>query len=264
MLELQNVTKLFNKDTPSEVTALQNISLTVRPGSFITIIGSNGAGKTTLLNVIAGVFALDKGSIALDGRDITGLPEHARARFMGRIFQSPAIGTAPLMSIEENLAIASVRGKRPGLRIGVTNKRRGIFRSLLRELGLNLERRLSDPVNLLSGGERQALAMLIATMNDPELLLLDEHCASLDPRMAMVVMEMTEKIVTKNNLTTLMITHNMTQALKYGDRMIMLHRGAIIFDVTGEEKEKLTVSEVIDRFKEITVGPSIKDKTLLG
>ncbi len=264
MLQLRNITKIFNKDTPGEVTALKDICLDVKSGSFVTIIGSNGSGKTTLLNAIVGTFPLDKGSIAIDKRDITDLPEHVRSRFIGRVFQNPAMGTAPSMSIEENLAIASIRGRRPSLRIGVTKRRREIFRLMLSELALDSTIHLSEPVNLLSGGERQALTMLIATMNHPKLLLLDEHCASLDPRMAVITMEMTERIVVKNHLTTLMITHNIAQALKYGDRMIMLHRGAIILDVNREEKEKLTTSEVIDRFKEVTAGPSIRDKALLG
>jgi len=248
MLELEGVTKIFNRGSIDEKRALCGIDLKVGEGDFVTIIGSNGAGKTTLLNVITGSVLLDEGNVVIDGLDVTCLPEFKRGKLIGRVFQNPLMGTAAEMTIEENLSMALLRGKSRGLRRGVTDEQRRLFRPLLETLGLGLEGRLGDRVGLLSGGQRQSLAILMATLAMPKLLLLDEHTASLDPKTAALVMELTERMVTQNHLTTLMVTHNMEQAIRYGNRLIMMHEGRIVLDVSGEEKQRLTLSDVIERF----------------
>jgi len=248
MLELERVTKIFNRNSIDEKTALRDVSLKVTRGEFVTIIGSNGAGKTTLLNVITGGVLLEEGNVVLDGYDVTHLPEHERGKWIGRVFQNPLTGTAAEMTIEENLSMALLRGKPRGLRKGVTEDHRKKYRPVLQTIGLGLEDRLKDRVGLLSGGQRQSLAILMATLALPKLLLLDEHTASLDPKTAAVVMDLTERVVALNGLTTLMVTHNMEQAIRYGNRLIMMHEGRIILDVLGEEKQRLTIPQLVDRF----------------
>lgn len=249
MLELKGVSKTFNMGTVNEKKALVDIDFTIEDGDFITVIGGNGAGKSTLLNVIAGVYTPESGSIVLAGKDITRLPEHKRAKYLGRVFQDPMTGTAASMEIQENLALAYRRGKLRGLRWGVPKKEKAFFKQQLAFLGLGLEDRMTAKVGLLSGGQRQALTLLMATLKKPELLLLDEHTAALDPKTAARVLEVTEEITSRENLTTLMITHNMRDAIRYGNRLIMMHEGKIIYDVKGEEKQKLTVAELLDKFK---------------
>ncbi len=249
MLELKGVSKTFNMGTVNEKKALVDIDFTIEDGDFITVIGGNGAGKSTLLNVIAGVYTPESGSIVLAGKDITRLPEHKRAKYLGRVFQDPMTGTAASMEIQENLALAYRRGKLRGLRWGVPKKEKAFFKQQLAFLGLGLEDRMTAKVGLLSGGQRQALTLLMATLKKPELLLLDEHTAALDPKTAARVLEVTEEIASRENLTTLMITHNMRDAIRYGNRLIMMHEGKIIYDVKGEEKQKLTVAELLDKFK---------------
>ena len=258
MIRLERVTKTFSKGTIDEKVAINGISLHVRKGDFVTVIGSNGAGKTTFLNLTSGTFRPDEGDIFIDGSKVTHLPEHRRAKYLGRIFQNPLMGTAASMTIEENLAMADLRGKPRGLRWGVTKSLREHYRHILSVLDLGLETRLKDTVSLLSGGQRQSLTLLMVTLSLPKLLLLDEHTAALDPKTAQRVMSLTKKIVEKNNLTTIMVTHNMQQAIRYGNRMIMLHEGKIQFDIQGEEKMALTVEEVVRRF-----GAELKDETLL-
>src|SRR5512136_3021156 len=248
MLELEGVTKIFNRGSIDEKVALQHIHLTVEKGEFVTIIGSNGAGKTTLLNVITGSVLIEDGNIAIDGFDVTHLPEFQRGRWIGRVFQNPLMGTASEMTIEENLSMALLRGKTRGLRKGVTESHRKVYRPILETLGLGLENRLKDRVGLLSGGQRQSLAILMATLALPKLLLLDEHTASLDPKTAAVVMDLTERVVQEHHLTTLMVTHNMEQAIRYGSRLIMMHEGRIVLDLSGEEKRRLTIPQLVDRF----------------
>jgi putative ABC transport system ATP-binding protein len=248
MLELERVTKIFNRNSIDEKTALHDVSLKVDRGDFVTIIGSNGAGKTTLLNVITGGVLLEEGNVVLDGYDVTHLPEHERGKWIGRVFQNPLTGTAAEMTIEENLSMALLRGKPRGLRKGVTEEHRKKYRPVLQTIGLGLEDRLKDRVGLLSGGQRQSLAILMATLALPKLLLLDEHTASLDPKTAAVVMDLTERVIAQNGLTTLMVTHNMEQAIRYGNRLIMMHEGRIILDVLGEEKQRLTIPQLVDRF----------------
>jgi len=259
MIRLEGVTKTFSKGTIDEKVAINGMSLHVRKGDFVTVIGSNGAGKTTFLNLISGTFRPEEGDIFIDASKVTHLPEHRRAKYLGRIFQDPLMGTAASMTIEENLAMADLRGKRRGLRWGVTKSLREHYRHILSVLDLGLETRLKDTVSLLSGGQRQSLTLLMVTLSLPKLLLLDEHTAALDPKTAQRVIGLTKKIVEKNNLTTIMITHNMQQAIKYGNRMIMLHEGKIQFDIQGEEKTALTVEEVVRRF-----GAELKDEALLG
>ncbi len=249
MLELKGVSKTFNMGTVNEKKALVDIDFTIEDGDFITVIGGNGAGKSTLLNVIAGVYTPESGSIVLAGKDITRLSEHKRAKYLGRVFQDPMTGTAASMEIQENLALAYRRGKLRGLRWGVPKKEKAFFKQQLAFLGLGLEDRMTAKVGLLSGGQRQALTLLMATLKKPELLLLDEHTAALDPKTAARVLEVTEEIASRENLTTLMITHNMRDAIRYGNRLIMMHEGKIIYDVKGEEKQKLTVAELLDKFK---------------
>lgn len=259
ILVLDGVTKTFNSGTLDEKRALDRIDLKVAPGDFITIIGSNGAGKSTLLNVIAGVFPPDEGRIMIADNDVTRFPEHRTARYISRVFQNPTMGTAGDMTIEENLSLAELRGQRRGLKWGVTRARREHYREILKVLELGLEDRLKLPVGLLSGGQRQSMTLLMTTLTLPQLLLLDEHTAALDPRTADKVIELTEAMVSRNQITTMMVTHNMKQALSYGNRMIMLHQGRIRMDVQGEEKQQLTVREVIDKF-----GATLKDETLLA
>jgi putative ABC transport system ATP-binding protein len=259
MLALKNITKIFNEGTQDEKRALDKLSLEVADGDFVTIIGSNGAGKTTLLNAIAGTIEPDKGQLLVDGQDVTKWPDFRMARFISRVFQSPTMGTAGDMTIEENLCMAELRGKKRGLKWGVTKNRRSSYKEILKVLDLGLEDRLKQSVGLLSGGQRQSLTLLMTTLTMPKVLLLDEHTAALDPRTATKVMDLTDTMVRENRLTTLMVTHNMTQALKYGNRMVMLHQGKIQLDIQGEEKKKLTVAEIVAQF-----GQTLKDETLLS
>lgn len=263
-LKLTNVKKTFNKGTVTEKRALTGVNLTLHEGDFVTVIGSNGAGKSTLLNMIAGVYPLDSGTIELDGEDISLLTEPQRAKYLGRVFQDPMRGTAADMQIEENLALARRRGKRRGLRWGVTKDERAEYPALLKTLDLGLDTRMSAKVGLLSGGQRQALTLLMATLTDPKLLLLDEHTAALDPKTAKKVLELTEKIVTERQLTTLMVTHNMNDAIRLGNRLIMMNAGNVIFDVAGEEKKALTVPDLLAKFEKASGGELANDRMLLS
>jgi len=258
MVRLEGLRKVFKRGTIDEKMAMDGLSLQINDGDFVTVIGSNGAGKTTMLNLISGTYTPDEGAVFIDDDNVTHLPEHRRARYLGRIFQDPLMGTAASMSIEENLAMADLRGQRRGLGWGVKKTRRDYYRDTLKMLGLGLEDRLKDNVSLLSGGQRQSLTLLMATLSTPKLLLLDEHTAALDPKTADLVMELTEKIVSENRLTTIMVTHNMNQAIKHGNVMIMLHEGRLKYDVQGEAKMSLTVEEVVRRF-----GADLKDEALL-
>ena len=248
MLEIIDLHKTFNPGTVNEKTALDGVSLTLKDGDFVSVIGGNGAGKSTLLNAVAGTWLVDSGTIAIDDVNVTRLPEHKRARFIGRVFQDPMMGTAATMQIEENLALALRRGKRRTLRVGITAAERDQYRELLKILDLGLEERLTTKVGLLSGGQRQAITLLMATMNRPKLLLLDEHTAALDPKTAAKVLELTDQIVEQNKLTTLMITHNMRDAIAHGNRLIMMYEGNILIDVSGEEKKNLTVEHLLSLF----------------
>jgi putative ABC transport system ATP-binding protein len=258
MLKVDGLKKVFNKNTMDEKVAIDGLTLHIPQGEFVTVIGSNGAGKTTLLNLIAGTYEPDEGEIFIAGDCVTHLPEHKRARYLGRIFQNPLLGTAASMNIEENLAMADLRGQPRGLRWGVSKKRQKFYRNMLKTMELGLEDRFKQLVSLLSGGQRQSLTLIMTTLTLPKLLLLDEHTAALDPKTAQRVMTLTEKIVRENRLTTIMITHNMQQAIRYGDRMFMLHEGKITFDVKGDEKQALTIAELVKRF-----GGALKDETLL-
>ena len=249
MLELKNLYKTFNAGTVNEKRAIDGLDLTLEDGDFVTIIGGNGAGKSTTLNLIAGVFPADQGNIILDGVDITRLPEHKRAKYLGRVFQDPMMGTAATMGIEENLALANRRGQRRTLRPGITAQEREKFRKQLAALGLGLEDKLNIPVGSLSGGQRQALALLMATLKKPRLLLLDEHTAALDPKTADKVLQITEEIVARDKLTTLMVTHNMKHAIQYGNRLVMMDAGKVVVDIRGEEKKNLTVRDLLEKFK---------------
>ena len=262
MLEVKNIYKTFNPGTVNEKHALNGVSLELKEGDFVTVIGSNGAGKSTLLNAIAGLWMIDSGSICIDGNDITRLPDYKRARYIGRVFQDPMQGSAATMQIEENMALAARRGKKRTLRKGICQSEREKYREMLKELNLGLEERLTSKVGLLSGGQRQALTLLMATMEKPRLLLLDEHTAALDPKTAAKVLELTEKLVNENHLTTFMVTHNMRDALKYGNRLIMMCDGKIIFDVEGEEKKKLEVKDLLEKFN--TAGGIVSDSMMLG
>ena len=262
MLEVKNIYKTFNPGTVNEKHALNGVSLKLKEGDFVTVIGSNGAGKSTLLNAIAGLWMIDSGSICIDGNDITRLPDYKRARYIGRVFQDPMQGSAATMQIEENMALAARRGKKSTLRKGICQSEREKYREMLKELNLGLEERLTSKVGLLSGGQRQALTLLMATMEKPRLLLLDEHTAALDPKTAAKVLELTEKLVNENHLTTFMVTHNMRDALKYGNRLIMMCDGKIIFDVEGEEKKKLEVKDLLEKFN--TAGGIVPDSMMLG
>ena len=264
MLEIQNLWKTFNPGTVNEKAALQGVNLTLNDGDFVTVIGSNGAGKSTLLNAVAGVFLADQGSIRLDGMDMTSLPEHRRASGIGRVFQDPMMGTAATMQIEENLALAARRGRFRGLRRGITRQEKEQYREQLRTLELGLEDRLTTKVGLLSGGQRQALTLLMATLRRPKLLLLDEHTAALDPATAAKVLSLTDKIVSEHSLTTLMITHNMKDAITHGNRLIMMNEGKIIFDVAGEEKASLTKADLLQKFADLSGGGLESDRMLLN
>lgn len=264
MLEIRNVTKVFNPGTVNETVALDNFSLTLEDGDFVTVIGGNGAGKSTMMNAIAGVWPVDSGQILIGGIDVTKLPEHKRAQFLGRVFQDPMTGTAATMGIEENLALAKRRGKRRSLLQGINKKEREEYKELLKILDLGLEERLTSKVGLLSGGQRQALTLLMATLQKPKLLLLDEHTAALDPKTAAKVLETTEYIVNKDHLTTLMITHNMKDAIAHGNRLIMLNEGKVILDIRGEEKQKLTVEDLLHKFEEASGEAFASDKAILG
>lgn len=264
MLELHEITKIFNKGSVNEKIALDNISLKVPPGDFITIIGGNGAGKSTLLNCVAGVFPVERGKISLNGEDVTALPDYRRAGDIARIFQDPMMGTAGSMTVEENMALALKRGQKRGLVRGINESRRQFFREKLLLLQLGLENRLGVPVMLLSGGQRQALTLLMTTLVQPRLVLLDEHTASLDPKTALKVLELTRELVEKNKITTLMVTHNMEQALRVGNRTIMMHEGKIILDIKGEQREKMTVAELIDMFRDVSGGQVQSDRMLLA
>ena len=264
MLEIKNVCKTFNAGTINEKKALDNLSLKLEEGDFVTVIGGNGAGKSTMLNAIAGVWKPDSGHVIIGGVDVTKMPEHKRAKFLGRVFQDPMIGTAANMQIEENLAIAMRRGKIRTLKWFITKSERAAYKEKLAELGLGLEDRLKSKVGLLSGGQRQALTLLMASLKTPKLLLLDEHTAALDPKTAAKVLELTDKIVSENKLTTLMITHNMNDAIAYGNRLIMLSDGKVILDIRGEEKKHLTVESVLAKFYEASGDSFADDSTLLG
>ena len=263
MLEVINISKTFNPGTVNEKKALRGLSLTLADGDFVTVIGGNGAGKSTLLNAIAGTWRVDEGKILIDGKDVTMLSEHKRAAFLGRVFQDPMNGTAATMGIEENLALALRRGHRRTLKAGIAGSERKLYRDLLAKLNLGLENRLTSKVVLLSGGQRQALTLLMATLEKPKLLLLDEHTAALDPKTAAKVLETTETIVNQDHLTTLMITHNMRDAIHIGNRLIMMNDGQIIYDVSGEEKKKLTVDDLLHKFAEASGGSFANDRMML-
>ena len=264
MLKIENIRKVFNAGTVNEKIALNGLDLHLKPGDFVTVIGGNGAGKSTMLNSVAGVYAVDEGKILIDGVDVTHLPEYKRAKYIGRVFQDPMMGTAADMWIEENLALAARRGKPRTLRAGITVKERAYYREQLKILDLGLEDRMTTKVGLLSGGQRQALTLLMATLQQPKLLLLDEHTAALDPKTADKVLEATEKIVKANNLTTLMITHNMRDAIEHGNRLIMMYDGRIVVDVGGEEKKQLTVEQLLNLFSKASGSDEVNDKMVLG
>jgi len=264
MLDLINVRKTFNPKTVNEKIALTGVNLHLDDGDFVTVIGGNGAGKSTTLNAIAGVWPIDEGQIILDGKDLTHLPEHRRAAMLGRVFQDPMTGTAATMQIEENLALASRRGAKRTLRVGITRAEREIYREKLKTLGLGLEDRMTTKVGLLSGGQRQALTLLMSSLKKPQLLLLDEHTAALDPRTAEKVLHLTRDIVAENKLTTMMVTHNMRDAIAYGNRLIMMHEGRIILDIKGEEKKNLTVEMLLEQFAKASGDEFSNDRALLS
>ena len=264
MLDVKNIRKTFNPGTVNEKTALNGVSLTLGDGEFVTVIGGNGAGKSTLLNAVAGVWPVDSGSISIGEADVTKLPEHKRAKYIGRVFQDPMMGTAATMQIEENMALAARRGRARTLRPGITQDEREHYREMLKILDLGLEERLTSKVGLLSGGQRQALTLLMAALRKPDLLLLDEHTAALDPKTAAKVLEATERIVQKDKLTTLMITHNMRDAIVHGNRLIMMYEGRIALDISGEDKKKLTVEDLLAKFGQATGSDEADDKLLLS
>lgn len=264
MLKVEHISKTFNPGTINEKRALSDITLHLEPGDFVTVIGSNGAGKSTFLNAVAGVWPVDQGRIILAGQDITALPEHKRAHLIGRVFQDPMMGTAPNMQLVENLALAKRRGERRGLRWGVTAAEKEEYRERLKILGLGLEDRLTAKVGLLSGGQRQALTLLMASLKKPQLLLLDEHTAALDPATASKVLELSDKIITENKLTAMMITHNMSDAISHGNRLIMMNEGRIIFDVKGEEKSRLTKGDLMTKFAQLSGVQLESDQVLLS
>ena len=264
MLQIKNISKTFNAGTVNEKQALKNVSLTLENGDFVTVIGGNGAGKSTMLNAIAGVWPVDEGQIIIDGQDVTKLPEYKRAIFLGRVFQDPMNGTAATMGIEENLALALRRGNPRTLKTGIRANEREAYKEALAKLGLGLEERLTSKVGLLSGGQRQALTLLMATLKKPKLLLLDEHTAALDPKTAAKVLETTDMIVNRDKLTTLMITHNMKDAIAHGNRLIMMMDGHIILDIKGEEKKHLTVEDLLHKFEEVSGEAFANDKAILG
>ncbi len=263
-LIIENVQKVFNRGTINEKVALDHLNLELLPGDFITIIGGNGAGKSTMLNAIAGVWPVDEGRIVIDGNDITGLSEHKRATYLGRVFQDPMTGTAATMDIEENMALALRRGQKRTLRWGVTRQDRELFREKLQTLGLGLEDRMASKVGLLSGGQRQAITLLMASMKQPKLLLLDEHTAALDPKTAAKVLEISDQIINENHLTAMMVTHNMKDAIAHGNRLIMMHEGHVIYDVRGEEKKNLHVKDLLAKFEEISGAEFANDRMMLS
>lgn len=264
MLKLENVWKTFNAGTVNEKAALKCVNLHMKEGEFVTVIGGNGAGKSTMLNAIAGVFGVDSGRVLIDGVDVTALPEYKRAKYIGRVFQDPMMGTAATMQIEENLALAARRGRARTLRPSIAKGEREDYREQLKILGLGLENRLTAKVGLLSGGQRQALTLLMATLQKPKLLLLDEHTAALDPKTAAKVLDATQRIVEKDHLTTLMITHNMRDAIAYGNRLIMMYEGNIVVDVSGEEKKNLTVEQLLNLFSQASGSDQVNDKLVLS
>lgn len=264
MLEIKNITKVFYPGTVNEKIALNNLSLTLKDGDFVTVIGGNGAGKSTLLNAIAGVWKPDEGSIIIDGTDITNMPEFKRAKFLGRVFQDPMMGTAADMQIDENLALANRRGKKRSFKWWIKSEERKEYIKMLATLDLGIENRITSKVGLLSGGQRQAVTLLMASLNHPRLLLLDEHTAALDPKTAAKVLEITDKIVTENKLTTMMITHNMKDAISHGNRLIMMHEGRIVLDISGEEKKALTVPELLKKFETVSGEEFLNDRALLS
>ena len=264
MLDLKNVSKTFHPGTVNARTALNDLTLHLDEGDFVTVIGGNGAGKSTLLNAIAGTFAVDRGSISIGGQDVTRLPEYKRAALIGRVFQDPMLGTAATMQIEENLALAARRGQTRGLKWGITKAEREKYRALLQPLDLGLEDRLTAKVGLLSGGQRQALTLLMASLQQPKLLLLDEHTAALDPKTAAKVLSLSDQIVAENHLTTLMITHNMKDAIRHGNRLLMMSAGKVVLDISGEEKKKLTVEDLLHRFSLAADGEMLSDRAILS
>lgn len=264
MLKINGIYKTFNKGTVNEKKALNGVDLVLNEGDFVTIIGGNGAGKSTMLNSICGVFPVDKGTIEIDGADVTKLSEYKRAKYLGRVFQDPMMGTAADMQIEENMSLAFRRGKRRGLGWAIKSSEREMYREQLKQLGLGLENRLTSKVGLLSGGQRQALTLLMAVMQKPKVLLLDEHTAALDPKTAAKVLELTEQIVERENLTALMVTHNMMDAIRLGNRLIMMHDGKIIFEVSGEEKKNLTVQDLLKKFEDTSGSALVNDRMLLS
>ena len=264
MLDLIDIRKTFNAKTVNEKVALNGVNLHLEDGDFVTVIGGNGAGKSTILNAIAGVWPVDEGKIVIDGVDVTNLSEHRRANLLGRVFQDPMTGTAATMQIEENLALAARRGQKRTLRIGITKAEREGYREKLKTLGLGLEDRMTTKVGLLSGGQRQALTLLMATLKKPKLLLLDEHTAALDPRTAAKVLQLSRQIVEENHLMTMMVTHNMKDAIAYGNRLIMMHEGRVILDIKGEEKKHLTVEMLLEQFAKASGDEFVNDRALLG
>jgi len=264
MLQIMDIYKTFNAGTINEKRALQGVSLHLKPGDFVTVIGGNGAGKSTLMNTVSGAYPVDEGKILIDGVDVTHLPEYKRAKYIGRVFQDPMMGTAATMQIEENMALAARRGKIRTLLPGITGKERKFYKEQLQILDLGLENRLTAKVGLLSGGQRQALTLLMAALQKPKLLLLDEHTAALDPKTAAKVLDATQRIVEKDNLTTLMITHNMRDAIAYGNRLIMMYDGRVVVDVSGEEKKNLTVERLLNLFSQVSGSDEADDKLLLG
>lgn len=264
MLELKNVRKTFNRGTVNEKKALCGVNLHLNPGDFVTIIGGNGAGKSTMLNMIAGVYPIDSGVIMLDGENISRKAEHKRAKYLGRVFQDPMRGTAADMEIEENMALAYRRGKARGLSWGISKKEKEYFQEQIKVLGLGLEDRMTSKVGLLSGGQRQALTLLMATLQEPKLLLLDEHTAALDPKTAKKVLELTGEIVDSKKLTALMVTHNMKDAIKMGNRLIMMHEGKVIYDIAGEEKKNLQVKDLLQKFEDVSGGEFANDRMMLA
>ena len=264
MLEIKEIWKTFNAGTVNEKQALRGVSLTLNDGDFCTVIGGNGAGKSTMLNAVAGTFPVDSGTISIGGTDVTHLPEFKRAKFIGRVFQDPMMGTAPTMQIDENLALAARRGQSRGLKWGITKAEKEQYQEMLRKLDLGLEDRLTSKVGLLSGGQRQALTLLMASLQKPKLLLLDEHTAALDPKTAAKVLELSDRIVEENHLTTMMVTHNMKDAIAHGNRLIMMYNGRIVIDVSGEEKKKLTVPQLLELFSKVSGSDEADDKLLLS
>jgi putative tryptophan/tyrosine transport system ATP-binding protein len=264
MLKIQALHKVFNENTINENTVFSDFSLEVEEGEFVTIIGSNGAGKSTLLNIISGNIECDEGSIELNSKEVSNIDEYKRSKLIGRVFQNPSLGVAPNMTILENLSLADNKGKRFGLTFGINKKRIPYYENLLKELDLGLEDKLYNKVNLLSGGQRQALTMLMAVMSKPKLLLLDEHTAALDPKTSLKIMEITQKILKETNITTLMVTHNLKQAIKTGNRLIMMHRGEILLDVKGKEKSELTTEKLMNLFKDANINDDLSDRSLLA